>query len=236
MDIDGRAVGHFAATLGPLAIALLAVLLFNILSFAKLHRHGDAARYAVSWLKASGVLTTLLVLSHNHTLIPQKLTPKLSRFIIFWLAFLPLQYKINTGHAYSSATSMAIAQTSALWNLIVPIALGTLLVTQVELVLGLRYASSLSQAKSTSGEVRLPRAVSRLSYLVVVIMSAVRFILVEYAIVGAKLPQGRYFSLAQAFTRLSLATSVILLVLAMASLVHAFVGTRGAPINSVSQR
>ena len=61
IDSEADAIAYVAVPVVFLGICLLGSIIFNVLSFVKLHQHRDGARYAVPWLKASGVLITMFV-------------------------------------------------------------------------------------------------------------------------------------------------------------------------------
>lgn len=126
--------------------------------------------------------------------------------------------------------SMATHQVNNFWALFKPVALGALIVTQVELVIGLRYASSLSQGKATAPSVRTPRAFSRMGYLLLVILSLGRFVYLEYttvALIDSPTPYRSYRAL-------SMSLFALLLVQAFVSLIYAVDATRGTSLESVS--
>lgn len=74
IDSEAETIAYLAVPVVFLGICLLGSIIFNLSSFVKLHQHRDGARYAVPWLKASGVLITMFVPSSYTRPCPGKPT------------------------------------------------------------------------------------------------------------------------------------------------------------------
>lgn len=153
-------VPEFAVSLTFLAIATALAFVFLNLTFLFLRRMSDGARYSLGWIKTSFVLVNAFCFCWAITLI---------------LGFSEEDFSIDNA---------LVSQLNAVTAFLEPLALSTILVTQLEMALGLRYASGLSSLDARLGDTRIPRLVARISYVVAIILTLTRFAAIEYYIVA----------------------------------------------------
>ena len=147
----------FAVCIALLGLTILAGFVYTNLCFLFLRKLGDGARYSIGYIKTSWVL--------------------FQAYSLLWAVQIIFAYT----HGDFDVGNLAEAEITAINGIFEPLGLSTILLTQLEMALGFRYASGLT---AHTNDVILPRKVARISFVVGALVTILRFVAMQYYIIA----------------------------------------------------